>query len=158
MAESTDEDSFNTVEYMGEEILLSRTYQHYVDYRDDPNRIATSERARVASLVSRAQPVVTTFRSFEELNSAFYALMFPAFGLSLGPLDGPLCLVSLEIPYSGQEKVFALDKLERGWVLVDQFVSSTENGTIESAQRTKEGILYRKESGETVHRNVKPAI
>jgi hypothetical protein len=158
MTETTEDEPFNVVEYLGEEILLSRSYRDFDEYRDDPNNVALPERVRLAALMRRAQPAATSFRSFAELNAAFYALMFPGYGLSLGPLDGPICLVSVEIPYSNEEKVFALDKVEQGWVLADQFVSSTANGVIESARRTEVGILYTKESGETLHRQVNPAI
>jgi hypothetical protein len=112
----------------------------------------------VADLIRRVQSPAKEFRSFTELNEAFYSLMFPGYGLSLGPLDEPICLVSLEIPFSDEERIFALDKVGDGWVLADQFVWSTVNGRIESGRRTSDGIIYLDKQGATLRRSGKPAI
>ena len=121
---------FNTIEYHGQTVKLSRSYLEYDDYKNDPNNLAAEEVPRVQQLVKSA-PIAKRLSSREEMIRAALDLVFPGYGLSssgTGPQqDGSaLELLSIEIPQAESSRILLFRGQNGTYDLVDDFVQPDE--------------------------------
>ena len=122
---------FNTIEYHGQTVKLSRSYLEYDDYKNDPNNLAAEEVPRVQQLVKSA-PIAKRLSSREEMIAPqALDLVFPGYGLSssgTGPQqDGSaLELLSIEIPQAESSRILLFRGQNGTYDLVDDFVQPDE--------------------------------
>jgi hypothetical protein len=97
----------DTIEYRGERIKLSKHYDSYDAYKDDPNNIHPSQNARVQKLVMEA-PIRDSYPNYPELMKGTVEIEFPGYGLSTfeGKLSDGTALkgVSIEIPRANKDR------------------------------------------------------
>jgi hypothetical protein len=114
------------IEYRGQEVRLSKRYDDYDVYKNDPNNIAPEERDRVKRLVTTA-PVPERCASSDEVFQALFALEFPGYGSNgVGEqhANDPLRVVgrAIEIPYTDTSRVVVYMRDDRGYRLIDDTV------------------------------------
>lgn len=115
-----------SIEYHGQSVRLSRTYNSYEEYKDDPNNIAPEENARVAKLVTGA-PIPKRFATRKQMIDAVFSLEFPGNGLGTGgerpQADGSvLCMDFIDIPRADRYRYLVFRGNAHGYVLIDDFV------------------------------------
>jgi hypothetical protein len=119
----------STIEYRGHAIKLSRPYDTYEDYKDDPNNIDPSENKLVEQLVSEA-PVPASYPDVNAIShDEIFNLKFPGYGCeSYGTMpDASLYMESIEIPRAGTERYLVFRHIENRYVLVDDFIANDKD-------------------------------
>jgi len=135
------DEEFDTVEYQGEIIKLSRSYADFKAYRDDPDNLPERAIPHVTRLVTEA-PVPEAFATREAADHFMYGLMFPGYGLALHKIQGPLALYSLELPRTNRERWIAVISRGNEWRVIDDFVWSSACGDIGRAESDSRSIRY----------------
>ena len=143
------------VEYRGERITLSRWYPDYDDYKNDPENIAPSERARVQRLVSTA-PIARAFQARLDMLKALSSLRFPGYGTTQfgekPQSDGTLLSgFSIEVPMANQERILVFRARDGQYSLVDDFVAPGDQ-FIGSVRTEGEQLVYSTRDGREVLR------
>jgi hypothetical protein len=143
------------VEYRGERITLSRWYPDYDDYKNDPENIAPSERARVQGLVTTA-PIARAFQARLDMLKALSSLRFPGYGSTqFGETlqsDGTLLSgFSIEVPMANQERILVFRARDGHYSLVDDFVVPGDQ-FIGSVRAEGEQLVYSTRQGREVLR------
>jgi hypothetical protein len=113
-------------DYRGEEIRLTKRYDDYDDFKNDPNNIAPEEYDRVRKLVETA-PVPERCADAPEVVSATFALKFPGYGLNgVGDRHSTDSLrvlgTSIEIPHANANRYIIYLREDPGYRLVDDTV------------------------------------
>ncbi len=118
--------SGGAIEYQGETIRLTKRYDDFDTYKNDPNNIAPEEYERVRKLVESA-PVPEHCTDFHQVFDVVSALEFPGYGS--GGLGDPhatdhLRVIggTIEIPHADAERVLIYLKDDRGYRLADDTV------------------------------------
>jgi hypothetical protein len=124
------EDASDEIEYRGERFKLSKAYSDYDDYKDDPNNIHISERARVKHAVMQAK-VSLEYRSQKEMVGAMFDLSFPGYGLTTfgekTQSDGSvLAAFAVEIPGADKDRVLVFQSRGGPFSLIDDFVVAAD--------------------------------
>jgi hypothetical protein len=116
----------DTIEYRGQKIKLSKRYNSYEAYKDDPGNIDPAENVRVQKLVMEA-PVASSYANRKEMVTDAFEIKFPGYGLgSIGgqSADGtPISGVTIEIPRTEKDRVLLFRERGGRLELVDDFVS-----------------------------------
>jgi hypothetical protein len=120
--------SSNTIEYQGQQVKLSKPYDDYDDYKNDPNNLARDEVANVRRLVQSA-PIASRFINRQQMIHAVFELKFPGYGLTScgekAQLDGSvLALFGVEIPKADQTRYLLFRGNNGTYTLIDDFVYS----------------------------------
>ena len=134
-------DAMRFVTYSNQTIPLSRTYEDFHAYRDDPNNLPPGEIPRVAQLV-RTAPLPETFASRKDADDAFLKLMFPGYGLSMLQLREPVALYAVEIPHMQENRWVALVEQNGVWVVVDDFLWPDSKGIVVQAKYIEGKLVY----------------
>lgn len=146
--------------YRGERIELSKAYSDYDDYKNDPENIHPSERARVQALVKSA-PVAKSSPDAITLARVVSNVAFPGYGTGrfadTPQTDGTrLTVYAVEIPVTDQNRYLLFRNTGSEFVLVDDFV---DRSTMEIAEINVEGDewIYRSRNGAVVFRRTRKA-
>ncbi|HZZ70646.1 MAG TPA: hypothetical protein VFE24_00215 [Pirellulales bacterium] len=139
-----------TIEYRGERFQLSKPYDSYETYKNDPNNLVASEWPRLQRLLLEAQPG-SWFQTDEDWSNAISALEFPGYGAiyccDSEQADGStLKMICVEIPHAGKDRIFVGRKTSTGITLVDDFVFA-EQVSIESLELNANVLRYRARDG-----------
>jgi hypothetical protein len=121
---------FNTIEYHGQTVKLSKPYFDDDDYKNDPNNLAAEEVPRVQELVKSAA-IAKRFPSREGLIRAIFDVNFPGYGLgsyaTASQQDGStLELWGVEVPQAESTRFFLFRGRGGAYDLVDDFVQTDE--------------------------------
>ena len=132
----------DTIEYRGERIKLSKRYDSFDAYKNDPDNIDPSENARVQKLVMEA-PVAASYASRIELAQGVGHAVFPGYGWSNIPgqmSDGTelLCEV-IEIPRADKDRYLLFRQRAGHFEKIDDFVE--ESHALISTVREENGWL-----------------
>lgn len=127
MSMTTDAQS---IHYRGQAVRLSRPYESYEEYKDDPNNIAPEENARVEKLVADA-PIQKRFSSRKAMIDAVFALTFPGYGLGTSgeapqPDGSVLSMDFVEIPRADRDRYLVFRGRGESYTLIDDFITSAE--------------------------------
>jgi len=151
---SRDVGGDTTIPYRGETFKMSKRYESYEDYKDDPNNLDTNELPRIEQVMTRAR-IPRSFPSDAALAEAVFDLAFPGYGCGgLGRFpqsDGSTCtLFSVEIPMRDKERYFVGRTATGRVYVVDDFVfeSATDQITRVEVRGTK--LQYFDRSGSVV--------
>ncbi len=142
-------EGLSSVDYRGETIRLAKTYPDFEAYKDDPQSLPSAEIPRIALLVKTA-PVQQRFASREEAQEASLKLMFPGYGFSMLGLDKPIALYAIEIPRSNEQRYLTYENREGSWRLVDDFVWTSDEGLLISAEYVDGQLRYYNSKGAVV--------
>jgi hypothetical protein len=120
--------SSNTIEYQGQQVKLSKPYDDYDDYKNDPSNLPPDEVAKVRRLVQSA-PIASRFVNREQMIHAVFELQFPGYGLTAcgersQPDGSVLALFGVEIPKSDQTRYLLFRGNNSAYTLIDDFVYS----------------------------------
>jgi len=141
----------DTIEYRGERIKLSRRYDDFSTYKNDPNNIDVRETARVQRLVREA-PIAGSFADRIAFAQATAMIAFPGYG-SEALRDTPqsdgsiLVLTSIEIPRAEQERYFAARISNGKYILIDDFVAPA-SARLEHVEQSGDRLIYISDQGE----------
>jgi hypothetical protein len=118
--------TMSTIVYQGQSIKLSKSYDHYDDYKNDPNNIAPGEVEKVQQLVLSA-PIATHFDTRKQMTDALFEIAFPGYGMGFfsdaqQPDGSILALVSIEVPKSGNSRYLLFRGRSGAYTLIDDFV------------------------------------
>jgi hypothetical protein len=144
MACQAADGAFDTVEYRGQTIPLSRSYADFHEYRDDPKNLPPEVRHKVAQLVREA-PVSTQYPTRKAVEDALFQLTFPGYGYSMLALGKPVALYSLEIPTAHEERFLTFAQKDGSWTLVDDFLWPDGKGYIAYAELMNGHLVYRQQ-------------
>jgi len=115
----------DVIEYRGEKIKLSRHYDDWSDYKNDPNNIAPFETARVQKLVMEA-PIALSFPTRLDMFKASVGIAFPGYGSGSGegiaPDGSELVALTQEIPRADKERYILFRGRNGHYELLDDFV------------------------------------
>jgi hypothetical protein len=115
----------DVIEYRGEKIELSRHYDDWSEYKNDPNNIAPFETARVQKLVIEA-PIAHSFSSRLEMFRASVNIAFPGYGSGSGegvePDGSELVSLTCEIPRTNKDRYILFRGHNGQYELLDDFV------------------------------------
>jgi hypothetical protein len=116
------------IEYRAERIKLSRSYDDYDEYKNDPDNIHPSERSRVQHLVKTA-PVASSYPD-QTLYQSLGKLTFPGYGSGnlarTQQSDGTeLLAYGIAIPGTEQDRYLVFRSSGLAFVLVDDFVAAS---------------------------------
>lgn len=114
------------IDYRGEEIGLTKRYDDFDEFKNDPNNIAPEEYGRVRKLVETA-PVPEHCANGREVLEAASDLWFPGYGSNgIGEFHAtdPFRVIgeAIEIPHAGASRVVIYLRDDRGYRLVDDTV------------------------------------
>jgi hypothetical protein len=114
------------IDYRGEEIGLTKRYDDFDEFKNDPNNIAPEEYDRVRKLVETT-PVPEHCANREEVLKATSALEFPGYGsngIAEPHAPDPFRLIgeAIEIPHADADRVVIYLRDDRGYRLVDDTV------------------------------------
>lgn len=144
-------DRGDTIQYRGERIRLSRRYDDFSTYKNDPNNIAASETARVQQLVRQA-PIAGSFPDRIAFAQATTNIAFPGYGS--GPLvdspqsdGGVLVLTSIEIPRAEAQRYFTARISNGKYFLIDDF-EAPEAARLERVEQLGDTLIYISDQGE----------
>jgi|ERR1051326_415101 hypothetical protein len=117
----------DVIEYRGEQIKLSRAYQDFDEYKNDPNNILPSETGRVQSLLINA-PIEHTFADRLTLFRAVGQIAFPGYGVGSGggrsSEGNELLAVTIEIPRASNDRYLVFRDHGGRYELIDDFVNA----------------------------------
>src|SRR5215212_2920690 len=116
---------FNTIPYQGQTIQLSKAYNSFDEYKNDPNNIAANETARVQKLVTQAR-VRPSYHVNDGLDQLIAELGFPGYKVRKLETSMPEmgAAFAIEIPRGNQDRIILFQYHLKGarWVLIDDFV------------------------------------
>jgi hypothetical protein len=139
-----------SIDYLGQPVHLTKAYDSYEEYKDDPNNIAPEENARVAKLVAEA-PIQKRFPNRKEMIDAVFALKFPGYGLSsFGDVRQPdgsdLSMQAIEVPRADRDRFFVFRGTSQGYVLIDDFIAPS-NWQIQKVSNAGGKLIYSNRAG-----------
>jgi hypothetical protein len=142
--------SFN---YRGEEIRLTKRYDDFDIYKNDPNNIAAEEYERVQELVEAA-PVPERCADFRKVVQAEFDLMFPGYGSGgIGDHHAAdkqrVVGAFIEIPHANANRYIIYLREDHGYRLVDDAVLP-EPPYIEEVTVSDGKVTYRTREGTVV--------
>jgi hypothetical protein len=146
-------DSGYSIPFQGQQVKLSKPYDDFDDYKNDPNNIAASEVPKVQKLVETA-PIAKRFTDRLQMVTAVQEVCFPGYGTtSCGEKPQPdgsvLALFSVEIPKAGKDRFFLFRRAGGVYTLIDDFVYS-EDGAIMNVAMSGNTLIYSKMNGTKV--------
>jgi hypothetical protein len=143
-----------TIPYRGETFRMSKRYESYEDYKDDPNNLDTNDLDRIERAIIRA-PIPSSFPTEKEFWHALFQLKFPGYGFgglgSFPQSDGSTCgLYSVEIPLRNKER-YVLGRTSGGRVdVLDDFVFDAESNQIAQVKIVGTNLQYLDSQGAIV--------
>jgi hypothetical protein len=150
----------DVIEYRGEKIKLSRAYNDWSDYKNDPNNIAPFETARVQKLVMEA-PIAHSFSSRLEMFRASVDISFPGYGSGSGQGAGPdgseLVALTHEIPRADKERYILFRGRNGHYELLDDFVEREIPYSFDIREEGGFYIYYQRDGREAFRRPVRAA-
>jgi hypothetical protein len=156
---SPPSDPAATIEYQGERIRLSKPFDDFDKYKNDPSNIAPEEIPRVQALV-RAAKVPDRCADLREVISATMAVEFPGYGLSgLGGqlADGrSLVADAIEIPHGSADRYVVYISDGTGYRLVDDTVLPEKPYVTDVTVREGNVVYLSKEGAVIVQRPTRP--
>jgi hypothetical protein len=158
---SASSDPAAVIDYRGEPIRLTKRYEDYDDYKNDPNNIAPDENARVQALVKGA-PVPERCADRREIVMAAGALKVPGYGMmSFGTRNAEggreIVAEAIEIPHAGADRYLVYMSDGSGYHLADDVVLP-EQAFVRDVDIRDGTIIYRNGDGRVVAtRPVRPA-
>ena len=133
------------IDYRGQKIKLSKSYDDFDVYKNDPNNIHTSETGRVQHLVTTA-PIDSDYSSRRDVFRATGAIQFPGYGVGSGEgrgMDGSeLLVVTIEIPRAGKDRYLVFRGRQSRFHLIDDFVHDEISYPFEIHEES-EAYVYR---------------
>ena len=141
----------DTIEYRGERIKLSRKYDDFSNYKNDPNNIDASETARVQQLVRQA-PIARSFADRIAFAQATTNIAFPGYG-SGALVDTPqsdgsvLVLTNIEISRAEAQRYFTARISNGKYILIDDFVAP-ESARLGRVEQSGDTLVYISDQGE----------
>lgn len=111
-----------TLDYDGQPVELSESYDDYDTYKNDPNNLKDKEHA--ANLV-RTRSVPTELASRDALRELMFDLKFPGYGLAsgIGAKRGTFYGFGVELPGTYQYRIVIYEQSDGAYRLVDDFVT-----------------------------------
>jgi hypothetical protein len=114
------------IEYRGETIGLTKRYDDFDTFKNDPNNIAPAEYERVRKLVQTA-PVPEHCADSHEVFAVMSSLEFPGYGsggIGEAHATDPVRVIgeTIEIPHADADRVVIYLKDDHGYRLVDDTV------------------------------------
>lgn len=142
------------IDYQGEKIKLSKSYNDYDQYKNDPNNIDPSEIQRVQHLVINA-PIENKFTSRIDASKAIGNIVFPGYGrgmfISQQQNNRVTLLVFLvEIPNAGKERYFVFLEKNSVCTLIDDFIFPDTQGLINKLILRNNNLIFSTIRGEEV--------
>ena len=115
------------ITYRDTQIKLSKKYESYEDYKDDDDNISAAEIGRIEQMMTEAK-IGPDFASWNDFVDQAFQINFPGYGMGPGPVvaatDRAFLVEFIEIPKTGKDRYFVLEKLNDGRLrLVDDFVA-----------------------------------
>lgn len=143
------------VEYQGHQLLTSKHYEDFDEYKDDPNNLP-AESLRAAVTLVRKAPFGPKFSSSDALVKGLFSIQFPGYGAFFANQvgsghDPELEIVYVEIPGGRFNRYFVLRKGQNdAYEVIEDFVAPQEP-EVARVRRTKNGALeYSRVNGEVV--------
>ncbi|MFZ5891934.1 MAG: tetratricopeptide repeat protein [Myxococcota bacterium] len=117
----------DAVHYRGHLFHLTRSYDDYDDYKNDPNNLRQADLPEIERLMLQAK-IGPSFHNWADFVTQESAIAFPGYGSGGGPrinaTDREFMVSSIEIPGTQRERIFVLEKRPDGSLqLVDDFVA-----------------------------------
>jgi hypothetical protein len=114
------------IEYRGQSIRLTKRYDDYDEYKNDPNNIAPTEYARVQALL-KDTPAPARCADFKEVLTVASDLSFPGYGTTsfgLRNTDGGQTFMAqaIEIPHADADRYLVYVSDGSGYRLADDVV------------------------------------
>lgn len=116
--------AISSIEYLGHEFRLRRTYFTYGGYRNDPQNLQSEDLSRIERLLT-SHVVGPMFRDEPDFGKRAGAIKFPGYGMAGLPVqsaDQSLMLVAVEIPGTTKWRYLLAGKVQNGVQLLDDFV------------------------------------
>lgn len=136
-----------TIEYQGEHFKMSRAYETYEDYKDDPNNLDTNELGRIEQTMERAK-MPGSFDSRKAFFDALFDLRFPGYGVgAVGAKThtddaSTLMVESVEIPQRAKERIFVVRDFHGQFDLLDDFVFGEATNEIQFVNLRSNKLEY----------------
>ena len=143
------------VEYQGQRFDLSKEYDDFHDYKDDPANLTHAQVQRAESLM-RAARFGPRFETRSDLDAALATLEFPGYGLfyanQLGAhADPKLELVYVELPARQLNRYIALELQPDGsLVVVADFVAAADPEIVRVTRGANGSLEFRQQDGKVV--------
>jgi len=149
------------ITYRGQDIKLTKTYEDFDVYKNDPDNIDPGEIDRVEKLMLDA-PMGTRFEDRLQVAKAVVDVAFPGYGVSgvpeIGQSDGSTVWAhSVEIPRKDKERYFVFRTTGNGYELIDDFVLEDSAGEITDIKYRDGWISYFNRDGRLVRDKSRPA-
>jgi hypothetical protein len=161
MVASASTDPAAVIEYRGQPVRLTKRYDDFDEYKNDPNNIAPEEYARVQALV-KAAPVPERCADVREVIAVAGALEVPGYGTSgfgTGNTDAGLKIIgqAIEIPHANADRVLVYVSDGSGYRLADDVVLP-EQAYVWDVEIRDGAIVYLNRDGRVVaKRPMRPA-
>ncbi len=141
------QDNSKVIEYRGERIALTRSYDDFDEYKNDTNNISPHETERVQRLVTEA-PIATRFPGLIDASRAIGDIAFPGYGSGgfvkqLQPDSTTLMGFEVEIPRAQRTRYFVfLGRKDGAFDLVDDFVMDDGPWIIRRVSRAGDSLVF----------------
>ena len=141
--------------YRGEKIKLSKPYDDFDQYKNDPNNIHPSETMRVQKLVMTA-PIAHSFTDRLDLFRATQAIAFPGYGSGSGgdpqPDGSELLAVTVEIPRADKDRFIVFRGRHGRYELIDDFVHDEISFPFGIREESKSYVFFDRDGKELFRR------
>jgi hypothetical protein len=148
----------NVIVYRGEKIKLSKSYDDFSTYKNDPDNIDPSETARVQRMVIEA-PIAHFFSNRLDVFRGTGEVQFPGYGAGSGvgrQADGSdLLAVVIEIPRADKDRYMVFRSRNNGYELVDDFVASEISYPFTIREQDGAYVYYGQQDKEVFRRPVR---
>jgi hypothetical protein len=145
--------SSDTIEYLGQTIKLSKAYDDFDVYKNDPNNLAPFEIPRVQKLVSET-PLPAHVHGEEEFTTKVLGIEFPGYGTTAvrsapDATGAVLQCFAIEIPHANKDRYIVYRVAGEDHTLLDDFIES-EDTPIMNVRQDGEKLIYTKSNGKVV--------
>jgi hypothetical protein len=142
------------ITYLGHNIKLTKVYDDFSVYKNDPDNIDPSEIDRVEKLMLEV-PIATRFETKRQRATAVVHIAFPGYGISgtndIRQADGSsVGADSIEIPRKDKCRYFVFRTTGRAYDLIDDFVLEDSAGEITDIKYDQGRISYYERNGRLV--------
>ena len=120
----------DSVWYQGERFELSKFYDDYDDYKNDPDNLAPGQEARLEKALAGVR-LAPTYPDSAAMIAAVSALRFPGYGSTQfgekpQPDGSTLAAYSVEIPKANKNRYIVFRGRGGGYTVVDDFVENDD--------------------------------
>ena len=114
------------IAYQGATFKLTKRYENFEKYKDDPDNLDPSEVPRIERLMTEVK-IGPDFNNWKDFSDQVFNIKFPGYGYGPGPAvtseSRRFRIGVLEIPKASKERWLVLEELDGGRLrLVDDFV------------------------------------